>query len=50
MKNREKYAEEILNVACAGITYTPNEVVIESIRYCAWCGKKLDWSEIDEIE
>ena len=28
-----------------GITYTPNEVVIESFQYCAWCGQKLDWSE-----
>ena len=31
--------------ACRGITDTPNEVVIESIQYCAWCGQKLDWSE-----
>ena len=30
---------------CGGITYTPNEVVIESIQDCAWCGQKLDWSE-----
>lgn len=30
--------------ACKGTTYTPDEVVIESIQYCAWCGQKLDWS------
>lgn len=30
---------------CAGITDTPNEVVVASVQYCAWCGQKLDWSE-----
>ena len=32
---------------CRGITCTPDEVVIESIQYCAWCGQKIDWSEDD---
>ena len=30
---------------CKGITDTPNEVEIECIQYCGWCGQKLDWSE-----
>lgn len=30
---------------CKGITDTPNEVVIECIQYCAWCGQKLDWGD-----
>ena len=28
---------------CHGRTYTPNEVEIQSIQYCSWCGQKLDW-------
>ena len=28
---------------CHGETYTPNEVEIQSIQYCSWCGQKLDW-------
>ena len=31
--------------ACRGITETPQEQIVESIQYCAWCGQKLDWSE-----
>ena len=30
---------------CKGLTYTPNEVVEDCIRYCGWCGQKLDWGE-----
>lgn len=30
---------------CHGITYTPNEVEIQSIQYCSWCGQKLDWGK-----
>lgn len=30
---------------CHGITDTPHEVIVESIRYCGWCGQRLDWSE-----
>ena len=30
---------------CKGITDTPNEVEIECIQYCGWCGQKLDWSD-----
>ena len=29
--------------ACRGITETPQEQIVESIQYCAWCGQKLDW-------
>lgn len=27
------------------LTYTPNEVEIQSIQYCSWCGQKLDWGK-----
>lgn len=33
---------------CHGLTDTPNEVVIQSVQHCSWCGQKLDWSEISE--
>lgn len=28
---------------CHGLTDAPNEVGIQSVRYCSWCGQKLDW-------
>ena len=28
---------------CHCLTDTPNEVEIQSIQYCSWCGQKLDW-------
>lgn len=30
---------------CHGLTDTPNEVEIQSIQYCSWCGQKLDWGK-----
>lgn len=33
---------------CGGLLDTPNDVVVECIQYCGWCGQKLDWSEEDE--
>lgn len=27
------------------LTYTPNEVEIQSIQYCSWCGQKFDWGK-----
>lgn len=58
MKNREKYAEELLNVACAGKRIAIDKQTMQirgceglSCRnYCNECGCKFDWSEIDEID
>jgi len=36
--------------ACERFTETPDEMEIDSIQYCGWCGQKLDWSEEDETD
>ena len=63
MKNREKYAEELLNVACASEKIAIDKRTMQ-IRSCAWfecvhcllnegddCGAKLaEWAESEYIE
>lgn len=63
MKNREKYAEELLNVACAGKKIAIDKRTMQ-IKSCArfWCGhcllneyddcgtKLAEWAESEYIE
>ena len=63
MKNRDKYAEELLNVACASEKIAIDKRTMQ-IRSCAWfecvhcllnegddCGAKLaEWAESEYIE
>lgn len=63
MKNRDKYAEELLNVACTGKKIAIDKRTMQ-IRSCAWfecvhcllnegddCGAKLaEWAESEYIE
>lgn len=63
MKNREKYAEELLNVACAGKRIAIDKQTMQ-IRGCEWlscgnclfrdcdgCSKKLaEWAESEYVE
>lgn len=63
MKNRDKYAEELLNVACTGKKIAIDKRTMQ-IRSCAWfecvhcllnegddCGAKLaEWAESEYVE
>lgn len=39
MTNREKFAEQILDIACNG------NGLADKQKYCDNCGQKLDWSD-----